>query len=70
MRRVDLEVLPTGTSFMPTTGRNWLVNFWDLDVGEVFIALPFAILLTILFWFDHNGKLSPRSSFFFGQSID
>ncbi|KAG6034520.1 hypothetical protein E4U40_003805 [Claviceps sp. LM458 group G5] len=55
MRDVDLEVLPTGIAFEPTSGRSsWLVRFWDLDVGDIFIALPFAVLLTILFWFDHN----------------
>lgn len=56
MRDVQLEVLPTSTAFFPTSDRNWLVNFWDLSVGEVFMALPFAVLLTILFWFDHNGE--------------
>ncbi|KAG6280231.1 hypothetical protein E4U48_008010 [Claviceps purpurea] len=55
MRDVDLEVLPTGIAFEPTSGRSsWLVRFWDLGVGDIFIALPFAVLLTILFWFDHN----------------
>ncbi|CEJ80927.1 Putative Na-independent Cl/HCO3 exchanger AE1 and related transporters [[Torrubiella] hemipterigena] len=54
MRDVQLEVLPTSTAFFPTSDRNWLVDFWNLSVGEVFMALPFAILLTILFWFDHN----------------
>lgn len=56
MREIKLEVLPTSVAFLPTNDRDWLVNFWDLSVGEIFIALPFAILLTILFWFDHNGK--------------
>lgn len=55
MSDVHLDVLPTGIAFQPTTGRDWLVNFWDLGVGEIFLALPFAVLLTILFWFDHNG---------------
>ncbi|KAG8414640.1 hypothetical protein J3459_014188 [Metarhizium acridum] len=54
MARVELERLPTGLAFEPTSGRAWLVRFWDLSVGEVFTALPFAILLTVLFWFDHN----------------
>ncbi|CZR39928.1 uncharacterized protein FPRO_04826 [Fusarium proliferatum ET1] len=54
MQEVDLEVLPTGIAFEPTSGRDWLVRFWDLSVGDVFLALPFAVLLTILFWFDHN----------------
>lgn len=59
MESVQLERLPTGIAFAPTSGRNWLVNFWDLSVGEVFTALPFAVLLTILFWFDHNGTIHP-----------
>ncbi|KAK2054234.1 hypothetical protein LY76DRAFT_240231 [Colletotrichum caudatum] len=54
MAPVHLEVLPTGIAFTPTTDRGWLVHFWDMGVGDVFLAIPFAILLTILFWFDHN----------------
>jgi hypothetical protein len=54
MERIDLEVLPTGIAFEPTSGRGWLVHFWDLSAGQIFTALPFAVLLTILFWFDHN----------------
>ncbi|KAF4468210.1 hypothetical protein FALBO_4900 [Fusarium albosuccineum] len=54
MAEVKLEVLPTSIAFMPTSDRDWLVKFWDLNVGEIFLALPFAVLLTILFWFDHN----------------
>ncbi|KAL2207524.1 hypothetical protein CC79DRAFT_1272702 [Sarocladium strictum] len=54
MATVDLERLPTSIAFMPTKSRDWLVDLGDVNVGEVFMALPFAILLTILFWFDHN----------------
>ncbi|KAG6030930.1 hypothetical protein E4U41_007736, partial [Claviceps citrina] len=54
MGDVRLEVLPTGVAFEPTSGRPWLVRFWDLGAGDVFTALPFAVLLTVLFWFDHN----------------
>ncbi|UNI18891.1 hypothetical protein JDV02_005129 [Purpureocillium takamizusanense] len=54
MDSVPLERLPTGIAFEPTSGRSWLVRFWDLSVSDIFTALPFAILLTILFWFDHN----------------
>ena len=57
MRHVPLETLPTSASFFPTADRGWFIHFWDIPVGDVFIAMPFAILLTILFWFDHNGKL-------------
>ncbi|TGJ86025.1 hypothetical protein E0Z10_g2789, partial [Xylaria hypoxylon] len=54
MKSVDLERLPTTRPFFPTADRPWLVELWDIEVKEVFLALPFAVLLTILFWFDHN----------------
>ncbi|CAJ2507723.1 Uu.00g089090.m01.CDS01 [Anthostomella pinea] len=54
MKTIDLEKLPTSAPFLPTADRSWLVHFWDISVGDVFIAMPFAILLTILFYFDHN----------------
>ncbi|KAI1180813.1 HCO3 transporter family-domain-containing protein [Nemania sp. FL0916] len=54
MKSVDLERLPTSRPFFPTADRPWVVELWDIEVREVFLALPFAILLTVLFWFDHN----------------
>ena len=54
MKGVELEKLPTSKAFFPTSDRSWAVNFWDVGAGEVFLAIPFALLLTILFWFDHN----------------
>lgn len=60
MKDVHLENLPTSTAFLPTPERGWLVNFWDIRVSDVFLAIPFALLLTILFWFDHNGKNSSQ----------
>ncbi|KAJ5211997.1 uncharacterized protein N7498_003643 [Penicillium cinerascens] len=54
MRDVDVAVLPTSKAFFPTLDRSWLVRFWDIDVGDIFLAIPFALLLTILFYFDHN----------------
>lgn len=59
MKSVDLEKLPTSRPFFPTEDRPWLVQLWDIEVREVFLALPFAILLTVLFWFDHNGMSAP-----------
>lgn len=55
MRDVDVSTLPTSKSFFPTLDRPWLVHFWNIDVGDIFLAIPFALLLTILFYFDHNG---------------
>ncbi|OCT48352.1 putative transporter [Cladophialophora carrionii] len=54
MKDVHVETLPTSKAFAPTADRDWFVQFWKIGVGEVFLAIPFAILLTILFWFDHN----------------
>jgi hypothetical protein len=54
MRNVELLDLPTSKAFLPTSDRGWFIHFWDISVGDVFLAIPFAILLTILFWFDHN----------------
>lgn len=57
MEGVELARLPTSRAFHPTQERGWFIHFWDIDVGDVFLAIPFALLLTILFYFDHNGKL-------------
>ncbi|USP80751.1 hypothetical protein yc1106_08025 [Curvularia clavata] len=54
MSGIELLKLPTSKAFFPTTDRGWFIHFWDISVGDVFLAIPFAILLTILFWFDHN----------------
>ncbi|KAH9215765.1 HCO3 transporter family-domain-containing protein [Leptodontidium sp. 2 PMI_412] len=54
MRDVNLETLPTSKAFFPTMDRGWFIHFWDISIGDVFIAIPFAVLLTILFYFDHN----------------
>ena len=58
MEDIVVEKLPTSTAFLPTADRGWFVNFWQIGVADVFIAIPFAILLTILFYFDHNGPYS------------
>lgn len=59
LKDADLHRLPITKSFEPTTtsgGRThgWFIHFWDIDVQDVFLAIPFAILLTLLFYFDHN----------------
>ncbi|KAI5358151.1 Putative bicarbonate transporter [Septoria linicola] len=54
MSSIDLEALPISSAFQPTANRNWVVRFWDVDAATVFYALPFAVAVTILFYFDHN----------------
>nr|XP_031860208.1 uncharacterized protein CI109_004340 [Kwoniella shandongensis]KAA5527280.1 hypothetical protein CI109_004340 [Kwoniella shandongensis] len=47
--------LPTTShSFRPASDRPWLVRFWQLDGKWVGTALPFGLVLFILFYFDAN----------------
>lgn len=46
--------LPVGGAFQAAGGREWLVRFWELDGKWVGVALPFGLVLWILFFFDHN----------------
>lgn len=50
--------LPVGGAFQAAQGRDWLVRFWQLDGKWVGIALPFGLILWILFFFDHNVSVS------------
>ena len=67
MGKLEFERLEITKAFHPTSEfhpSDWLVDFWNLPTKDIFISIPFAILLTILFWFDHNGRFSlPRPSF-------
>lgn len=57
-----LARLPITQAFQPTKSgdvrpHGWFIHFWpgeNISVGDVFLAIPFAILLTFLFYFDHN----------------
>lgn len=55
-RLADTPLLrvPHTRAFYPTVDRSWLVDFWNLPVKWVFVALPIGILLTLLFYYDHN----------------
>ncbi|KAI5965918.1 uncharacterized protein KGF55_001282 [Candida pseudojiufengensis] len=62
LSKTNLAKLPITQSFQPTKSgierpHGWFIHFWpgeNIDVGDVFLAIPFAILLTFLFYFDHN----------------
>lgn len=63
MEGIRLENLEVSKAFFPTPRedgwiRGWFIHFWDIPVGDIFLAIPFALLLTILFWFDHNGEFT------------
>ncbi|KAI5796599.1 HCO3 transporter family protein [Geopyxis carbonaria] len=51
---VNITALPISRAFHPSTDRDWLIPFWRLPVGWVFAALPFGLLITLLFYYDHN----------------
>lgn len=59
LNNVQFPKLPITKAFRPTDTLNrksdWFIRFWeDITVGQVFLAVPFAILLTALFYYDHN----------------
>ena len=52
---VPVSLLQVPSTFRPSDGRSsWLVNVTDVPVWAVFLAIIPAIVLTILFFFDHN----------------
>lgn len=66
---VHFQKLPITKSFYPTNevdrnGSTWLA-YQKIPVKDVFIALPFGIILTLLFYFDHNvsSLMAQRSEY-------
>ncbi|MBW0514451.1 hypothetical protein O181_054166 [Austropuccinia psidii MF-1] len=54
LKSANLSKIPVTKSWYPTIDRDWVVDFWHLEAKWVFVALPFGLLLTLLFYFDHN----------------
>lgn len=54
MDNVALLRLPTAQAFRPTLEREWLVKFWEIPTADIFLAIPFALLLTCLFYFGKS----------------
>ncbi|KAI6911814.1 hypothetical protein KC318_g5474 [Hortaea werneckii] len=54
IKEANLARIPHTRAFYPTADRPWLVDFWNLPVKWVFVALPIGFLLTLLFYYDHN----------------
>ena len=51
-RRLQVPSYPT--CLYPTVDRPWVVDFWNIPIRGVFIAIPFGLLMTLLFYYDHN----------------
>ncbi|KIL87208.1 hypothetical protein FAVG1_09764 [Fusarium avenaceum] len=49
-----IERVPVTKAFYPTQDRNWLIDFWNLEVKWIFVAVPFGFLTMLLFYYDHN----------------
>ncbi|KEY74772.1 hypothetical protein S7711_06670 [Stachybotrys chartarum IBT 7711] len=61
--RTDLMRVPVTGAFTPTQPRSWLIDFWNLDIQWVFVAMPFGFLTMLLFYYDHvSGLPKPEDS--------
>jgi hypothetical protein len=54
LKRVNVTTLDHTRAFYPTVDRPWVVDFWNLSVKWVFVAMPFGFLIMLLFYYDHN----------------
>lgn len=53
LKSTNLYRVPVVGAFQPTQNRDWVIDFWNLDVKWVFVALPFGFLMMLLFYYDH-----------------
>jgi hypothetical protein len=53
LENTGLYRVPVSQAFQPTQDRNWVIEYWNLDVKWVFVALPFGFLMMLLFYYDH-----------------
>jgi len=56
LKSADIQRLPHTRAFYPTVPRPWVVDFWNLPVKWVFVAMPVGFLTMLLFYFDHVGQ--------------
>ncbi|CZR32024.1 uncharacterized protein FPRO_02079 [Fusarium proliferatum ET1] len=54
IKSTHIERVPVTRAFYPTQSRSWLIDFWNLEVKWVFVAMPFGLLTMLLFYYDHN----------------
>jgi hypothetical protein len=54
LANTEIYRVPVVGAFSPTQPRNWVIDFWNLDVKWVFVAVPFGFLMMLLFYYDHN----------------
>ncbi|KAI8826776.1 HCO3 transporter family-domain-containing protein [Fimicolochytrium jonesii] len=66
LKDVGVPTLPAPPRFETSSGRAWLVEFWTLPVGWIFAAIVPGLILTCLFFFDHNVSAIMAQSPVFG----
>ncbi|KAI1870476.1 uncharacterized protein JN550_005404 [Neoarthrinium moseri] len=54
LQDAHISRLPVTKAFYPTQPRDWLLDFWNLPVKWIFVAVPFGFLVMLLFYYDHN----------------
>ncbi|GLB07825.1 boron transporter 4 [Aspergillus tubingensis] len=54
LKETGISFVPITRAFYPTQPRGWLIHFWELETKWVFAALPFGLLVMLLFYYDHN----------------
>ncbi|EWZ28050.1 hypothetical protein FOZG_18252 [Fusarium oxysporum Fo47] len=54
LNSTQVQRVPVTRAFYPTQQRSWLIDFWNLDVRWIFVAMPFGFLTMLLFYYDHN----------------
>lgn len=59
LKDTHVTFVPTHKAFNPTQPRGWLIDFWNLPVKWIFVAIPFAFLLMLLFYYDHVCPPTP-----------
>jgi hypothetical protein len=65
LRTINIPYIQIPLNFRPTLDRPWFVTHYTLPVWAYFAAIPPALLITALFYFDHNvsSLLSQKKEF-------
>jgi TRAP-type C4-dicarboxylate transport system permease small subunit len=53
LQGTNVTYVPIHRAFYPSVPRSWLIDFWNLSVKWVFVALPLGFLTMLLFYYDH-----------------
>ncbi|QKD57865.2 HCO3 transporter family-domain-containing protein [Fusarium oxysporum Fo47] len=59
LNSTQVQRVPVTRAFYPTQQRSWLIDFWNLDVRWIFVAMPFGFLTMLLFYYDHYPLKKP-----------